>query len=176
MSRFIFFLLIVFSTQLAAQFKSSLVQIDTNKFQLVVKSLSPNGDTLFLSKRLPYPVFKIRQADVDNDSKDEIILGVYKATHLDTLSRNRINIYSVDSNKIKPKWLGSFLPHPLYDFDLVKRENKSYVITIEYEQNNLFLLAEYEWHSFGLKFVRYIKRNIYLSEALTLLSNPNEID
>jgi hypothetical protein len=73
-----------------------------------------------------------------------------------------------------PKWLGSFLPHPLYDFELASKNNNFYIITIEYDQNNLFLVSEYEWHSFGLKFIRYINRNISLNEALTLLTNSYE--
>lgn len=157
-----------------AQFTSQLVQIDSNRYQLIVKAATGNGDSTILTKRLPYDVFKIRQADIDKDGADEIILGVHKITHLDSIVRARINIYSVDSNKIVPKWLGSFMPHPLYNFELVSKNNNFYIVTIEYEQNNLFLAAEYEWHSFGLKFIRYIQRNINLNEALTILTNPYE--
>jgi hypothetical protein len=36
------------------------------------------------------------------------------------------------------------------------------------ESNGLFLVAEYEWHSFGLKFTRYLKREIDFNEASEL--------
>jgi len=165
---------LIYCNKLHGQFTSNLVQLDTNKYQLIVKAATGNGDSAILTKRLPYNVFKIRQADIDNDGADEIILGVHKITHLDSIVRARINIYSVESKKITPQWLGSFMAHPLYDFELASKNNNFYIVTIEYEQNNLFLVSEYEWHSFGLKFIRYIKRNIILNEALTILTNPYE--
>jgi hypothetical protein len=163
-------ILILYCNIVFGQFKSTILQIDSNKYQLIVKFRN-NNDSQNLIKRLPYKVFKIRQADIDNDGIDDIILGVFKSTVFDSTLKNRINIWNVDSNLISPKWLSSFLPHPLYDFEISNSNNETLVRTIEYEQNKLFLVAEYKWHSFGLKFIKYIVRNISLNEAQTILNN-----
>ena len=63
------------------------------------------------------------------------------------------------------------MPHPVYDFNVISTIEKTWIRTIECEPNALFLVAEYEWHSFGLKFIRYVKREITLDEASSLLKN-----
>lgn len=156
---------------LIGQYSSHIEKIDTCHYRIIVK---PLNDTVEISRRIVGSVFKYRQADLDQDGTDDIILGVYKSTVLDSIKRNRINIYTLAENRIVPKWLGSFLPNPLYDFEIISINNQFYIVTTEYEENNLFLVTEYEWHSFGLKFIRYLKRNIDLNEALTLMKNPYE--
>ena len=84
------------------------------------------------------------------------------------------NNKKIENNHLEPMWLSSFLPHPLYDFDVVTMKDAVVVRTIEYEKDSLFLVSEYEWHSFGLKFLRYIKRNINLAEALALIKKNDE--
>lgn len=167
-----YFLFLLGNSVVNSQFSSSLIDIDSAKFQLVVKIKANGPDSITLVKRFSYNIFKIRQADIDYDGVDEILLGTIKSTVLDSIFRKRINIWTVELNKITPKWLGSFLVHPLYDFELSQRNGDTFIITIENEQNDLFLVAEYQWHSFGLKFTRYIKRNICLKEAITLILNP----
>lgn len=156
---------------LKAQYTSCLVKTDSAKYQLIVQYTN-NGDSV--SKFLPYKVLKLRQADVDNDGNDEFILSVLKKTILDKTERKRINIWKIKDNRIVPMWLGSFLPHPLYDFDIGYENKKTIVVTIEYEQDNSFLIAEYQWHSFGLKFIRFVQRNLQLSEAQTFLNTLHE--
>jgi hypothetical protein len=168
-SIFIFLLLNAFLSK--AQYTSWLVKIDPAKYQLFVK-VENEPDTV--SKILPYKVFKLRQADLNNDGMDEIIVGVSKKTKLDNTERKRINIWKINDNRIEPMWLGSFLPHPLYDFDIGHENKKTIVVTIEYEQDNSFLIAEYEWHSFGLKFIRFVKRKIELTGAQTILNTLHE--
>jgi len=150
---------------------STLVRADSSGYILVIKN---KNDVLIDRKHFSYPVFKLRQADIDQDGQDEFVLGVRKITVLDTTVRNRINIWKLDHNRLVPMWLSSFFPHPLYDFEVHTLQHEVVVLTIEYDKDKRFLVSEYVWHSFGLKFKRYIKRNVNLAEALTLIQNPDE--
>ena len=165
--RIIIFLLIniFISNYLFGQFKSKIVQIDSTKCELIIYN-----DSIISKKLFFYKVLKHYQADIDKDGKDEIILGVYKSTILDSVKRYRINIWQLDSNQIVPKWLGSFLPHPIFDFDIIKLNNEFLIRTIEFEENNLFLISEYRWHSFGLKYIRSLVKNVTLDEAKKTLN------
>jgi hypothetical protein len=88
----LFGITIFYCIALSGQFTSQLVQLDSNKYQLFVKVAMEKDDSISLTKRLPYNVFKIRQADIDKDGTDDIILGVNKITHSDSVVRTRINI------------------------------------------------------------------------------------
>jgi len=149
------------------QFQSKVVPKDSDKFELILYN-----DSVISRKVLTHKVIKLRQADIDNDGKDEVIIGAFRSTALDTVKRYRINIWKLDSNLIKPKWLGSFLPHPLYDFEIFRVNNNNFIRTIEYEENGLYLVSEYKWHSFGLKHIRYLERNISIDKARNLLIQP----
>jgi len=164
------FLSISFQSMLA-QFTSHIVRVDSAKNRLEVVKHLPLGDSVVFTKRMPYPVYKFIQADIDNDGIDEFLVGSIRITILDSAVRKRINIWRVENNAIVPMWLGSKMPHPVYDFDVNRQLNKTIIRTIEFEPNTLFLVAEYEWHSFGLKFIRYVKREISLDEAFKLVKN-----
>jgi hypothetical protein len=157
-----------------AQFSSKLIQLDSSKYMLqVIKYVKPYDSIVFF-KRLPYKVFKLRQADINNDGQDEFIVGAIRKTFLDSITRKRINIWKIEDKNIVPFWLGSKMPFPLYDFEIYKSNKDFKFFTIEYESNGLFLLAEYEWHSFGLKFIGHIKRNISLKEAQSFIKTYHD--
>ena len=163
------FLLIILFRNLNAQIVSRIVFAVRNNNYLEVVSHLPSGDSIIYTKRLPYPVYRYIQADIDNDGIDEYLVGSERITILDSIVRKRINIWKIRNNTIAPMWLGSKMPHPVTDFNVLRSEEKTVLRTIEIESNGLFLVADYEWHSFGLKFIRYIKREIDFNEASVLL-------
>jgi hypothetical protein len=167
---------VLFYQNIQAQYTSRIISTDSTRNMLEVVHHLSSKDSVVYTKRLPYPVYKYYQADIDNDGIDEFLVGSIRITILDSTIRKRINIWRLDSKGIVPMWLGSKMPHPVYDFEVNRSANKTRIRTIEFEQNELFLVAEYEWHSFGLKFVQYIKRQKTLEEASILIKtyeNPN---
>jgi hypothetical protein len=165
---FLFFHL--FSGLLFPQYSGKLIQIDSCKYLLRVTKHNPSGDSLLLTKRLPYPVFKLIQADANNDGQDDFITGIIKKTTFDSIPRKRINIWKVEKDAIVPLWLGSKMSHPLYDFVAKRAEHEIHFVTIEFEADGKTLMVEYKWHSFGLKFIQYLNREISLDEANKLLN------
>jgi len=164
----ILLLLILIPVSACGQFSARILKVDSLQNQLVV-NVPDNGSPII--KQMNYPIFKLREADIDNSGKNAFILGVIKRTKFDTTHCKRINIWKVENNAIVPLWLGSKMSHPLYDFELKKDNAVQTICTIENEKDGLYLIAQYKWHSFGLKFIRYIKREITLDIAYHTLQN-----
>lgn len=123
--------------------------------------------------KLPYATYRFAVADINADGNDDILVGVIKATRFDTVPGKRIFIFKTIDGKIRPLWLGSRVGSPLYDFLPVKDTSGFKIRTIEYEQSGNYLVAEYYWESFGLKFSDYLAREIALDEAKPyLISEP----
>lgn len=159
-----------FCVSVHGQYSAQILKVDSLQNQLVVTNATNPGLPAY-TKRMNYPIFKLREADLDNSGHNVIILGVVKRTKFDTTRCKRINIWKIEDNAIIPMWLGSKLSHPLYDFELKKDKSISTICTIESENDGLYLVAAYQWHSFGLKFIRYIKREITLDIAYQTLNN-----
>ena len=118
---------------------------------------------------LPYPVFQFRISDVNSDKNPDILVGVIKTTRFDTVNRKRIFIFQIYDHRIVPLWLGSRVSQPLVDFNTIIKNDMVFIRTIERERKHHYLVAEYRWKSFGLEFMKYIKRNVILDEANVLL-------
>ncbi len=121
-------------------------------------------------RQLPFPVFKFITGDVDRDGNPDLILGTIKKTRFDKEPGKRISIFSLKDMKIKTLWMGSRLSRPLVDFRFDDESGK--IISLEKEQNGTWLVAEYQWEKFGLKFIRYIKRNCNLVQTINMIYNP----
>lgn len=143
----------------------SLVRGDINYLQCQI------GDSITSSWPLRYPVYKFLKGDVNNDGQEDIAVGVIKSTRYDSVARKRLFLFQVRNKAIIPLWLGSSLGHPLEDFAIRAADDSVIVIrSVEKENNDHYLVAEYEWYGFGLSFRKYIKRELTLTEAQELLS------
>ena len=109
---------------------------------------------------LHYPVYHFELADINREGRPDILLGVIKSTHFDPVQRKRLFLYKIDNGRIRPLWMGSRISHPIVDFRYKKINDHPYIITIEKENSNGYLVAEYEWKGFGLELTKYIARNI----------------
>jgi hypothetical protein len=163
-------ILLLFHADAYSQYIGQLIKIQENRYQLIVNKI-PLSDSVIIKKSLNYPVFKFQQVDIDNNGKIEFVLGVVKRTIFDSTMCKRINIWKIENGDIVPMWLGSKMSHPLYDFETGKDSAGCVVYTIECEKNGLYLVAQYHWQSFGLKFLKYIKREIDLNESYHILNN-----
>jgi hypothetical protein len=122
--------------------------------------------------KLDYPVYTIQVGDIDANGTDDIMVGVIKKTRYDKRMRKRLFIFKLIDGLIRPLWLGSRVAHPLCAFRYCKKQGLNTIITIENERKkNNYLVAEYKWKSFGLDFIRYIKRNEGYKNALMQMNN-----
>jgi hypothetical protein len=156
------------AVSIKAQYRAVVANVDSCLNILKVYSLE-RVDSLIDSRRMAYPVYYFKQADINGDGIDDMVLGTIKTANFDKVSRKRVNIWTLRKGVIVPLWLGSKMPHPLYDFRVRTVDDINHIVTIEYEADGLYLVAEYRWLSFGLKFIRYIAREVSLNDALSLI-------
>lgn len=116
----------------------------------------------------PYLVWFFTLAELNGNAYPEVVAGVTKTAHYDPVIRKRLFIYEIKNQAFTPLWRGSRLPHPMEWFRVIRQPGKDLVRTIEYEENRLYLVAEYEYGSFGLDFREYLGRNLEENEALKL--------
>ena len=168
---FITFLVIVISL-------ISCVNTEQKKLKVQVTELSfiTINDTLHyiqiktdssLNKwELPYPVYQFQTGDINNNGTEEMMVGVVKTTRFDTLKGKRLFIFKNYKGLVRPLWLGSRLSQPLVDFCFIQTEDGPRIRSIEQEKSGKYLVVEYKWQKFGLKFTRYILREVEKEEAI----------
>jgi len=120
---------------------------------------------------LRYPVYRFCTGDMDGDSIVDAIVGVEKTTRFDPVLRRRVFMFRNIEGKVRPLWLGSRLGRPVVDFNVVKVDGETRLRSVEEDENCKFLVAEYRWSSFGVKFIRYICRDFELDDSMEILNN-----
>lgn len=95
--------------------------------------------------------WKLMVADVDGDGRQEIIVGVYKATHYFPQPHNCLFIYGWDGKSVAPKWLGSTLSKPFTDFTFadLDRDGHEELVAVETTRDGRRSVAVYSWNGFG---------------------------
>jgi hypothetical protein len=139
-------------------------------FVLIADVLKKNKLVLTNSWHFNYEVFRIDTGDVNNDNSTDILVGVIKSTRFDPVSRKRLFIFKLFEGYIRPLWLGSRVSQPLIDFKFVKCKSEGVVRTIESEKDQSYLVAEYHWIGFGLRFMHYLGREKTIHQAYKILN------
>ena len=121
--------------------------------------------------QLHHSVYRFCTGDIDGDSIIDAIVGVEKATRFDPVVRRRVFIFRNIDGKVRPLWMGSRLGRPVVDFNVVKVDGETRLRSVEEEANGKFLVAEYRWSSFGVKFIRYICRDFEFDDSMEFLNN-----
>lgn len=101
----------------------------------------------FAPKRLK--PWKLRVGQVDNDRRIELLVGVFKRTHIVKGPHRTLFIYDFDGKEVRPKWRASSLGRDLIDF-MPADFGGPRVITIERGIDGIPVLAEWKWRGFGL--------------------------
>ncbi|MBN1950006.1 MAG: nuclear receptor-binding factor 2 [Bacteroidales bacterium] len=143
----------------------SLVQSNDSLYYIRIESDSAPS----MQWELPYPVYRFQTGDIDRDGSVDVLVGVIKATRFDPIPRKRVFIFKDCEGAVRPLWLGSQLGIPLEDFRFYQTRGEPCVRIIGRENNGKYLVAEYTWQKFGLKFKKYILRHISLKTANNLL-------
>ncbi len=170
-------LLVIFSCAPKKKEKNPLIaHCDGESIEIALKPQGKNALTLYPEKdeldskkawKIDYPVYHWEIADVDNDGCDEILVGVTKTTRFDPNPGKRLFIFKLFDGHIRPKWMGSRLSKPLVTFKAIGHD-KTFILSLEEDGENEFLIAYYEYGEFGLEFVSYLHRKLSENSAKLL--------
>lgn len=144
------------------------------KADSAVFSLRQVNDTLYYLElrhkeqvsrwKLPYPVYQFQTGDVDGDGRTDALVGVIKATRYDPKSGRRLFIFKNYKGYVRPLWLGTRLGGILQDFRYIN----GVVRSLETTNDKLYVVAEYKWEHFGMRFHRFLAKNVTREEALKI--------
>lgn len=135
--------------------------------------------------RLPYPVYQFQTGDVDGDGSEDAMVGVVKGTRFYPEKARRLFIFKqIDGHtaageackKARPLWLGSKLGGILEDFrfvepaDTADGDRRGRIRALESTTDSLYVVSDYKWSGFGMKFDRYIIKGVDKLTAIKTFS------
>ena len=132
--------------------------------------------------RLPYPVYQFQTGDVDGDGRVDAMVGVVKSTRFYPEKARRLFIFkqvistaahSKGQVKARPLWLGSKLGGILEDFRYVapsEGDSLGRIRALESTTDSLYVVSDYRWESFGMKFDHYIIKGVDKQTAIKTFS------
>ena len=138
------------------------------------KSLYGRHDIIFKFDVSAMKPLNVMAGDVNRDGVNEISLKVYKAAEYDPVPAQRPFFFNVSRGKLEAVWLGSRLARPFVDYALADLNGDGYdeIVSLETAPGG-FLLAAYEWDSFG--FTCYDKSMIFSAiDELYNMESPIE--
>lgn len=116
--------------------------------------------------KLPYPVYQFQTGDVDGDGSIDAMVGVIKSTRFYPEKARRIFIFKEVHKKTRPMWLGSKLGGILEDFRFIDGKIRA----LESTTDSLYVVSDYVWGGFGMKFDHYIIKGVDKQTALKTYS------
>jgi hypothetical protein len=142
-------LLVAFSNQEhRLAFSSYVVAMDLAKDPSV--TISRGGKVIWRGVRKEWKPWKVVVTDVDADGKSEFAVGLFKSTKYLPKPHNCIFVYGIDGSVVVPRWKGSSLGQPFFDYTFVPRKGKRPVmVTINALLDGRKCLAGYVWNGFG---------------------------
>ena len=107
--------------------------------------------------RLPYPVYQFQTGDVDGDGRADASTAAH--------SKGQV--------KARPLWLGSKLGGILEDFRYVapaESDSMGRIRALESTTDSLYVVTDYRWESFGMKFDHYLIKGVDKQTAIKTFS------
>ena len=144
--------------------------------------------------RLPYPVYQFQTGDIDGDGSVDAMVGVIKGTRFYPEKARRLFIFKqIDGHtaagkackKARPLWLGSKLGGILEDFrfiapadttdtantsDSANSDRRGIIRALESTTDSLYVVSDYVWSGFGMKFDHYIIKGVDKLTAIKTFS------
>lgn len=148
---------------------SKMWMFSAKDYSVVIKQLSwgpyklnlmqPNGISppLCLHGKLT----ELEIADVDNDGKDDLLIGISKKVKFDPKDKKRINIYTIYKGNLQPMWMGTKFVYDIFSFEVCQSKDCNYLSTTEIDSLGNTYKGIYEWDEFGfaLNNIKQIKNN-----------------
>lgn len=106
--------------------------------------------------RLPYPIYQFQTGDINGDGEIDAMVGVVKKTRFYQETGRRLFIFKQVNGKVRPLWLGSKLGGILEDF----RYKDGKIRALESTTDSLYVVSDYKWSSFGMKFDHFIIKGV----------------
>ena len=130
--------------------------------------------------RLPYPVYQFQTGDVDGDGSMDAMVGVIKKTRFYPMGKRLFIFKQIDGTnpkgeackKVRPMWLGSKLGGILEDFRYVapaEGDSLGRIRALESTTDSLYVVSDYKWSGFGMKFERFVIKGVDKETALKKL-------
>ncbi|MBR1503518.1 MAG: hypothetical protein IJ618_06525 [Prevotella sp.] len=116
--------------------------------------------------RLPYPIYQFQTGDIDGDDREDAIVGVIKPTRFYPERGRRLFIFKQVKGKARPMWLGSKLGGILEDFRFIDGKIRA----LESTTDSLYVVSDYRWSGFGMKFDHYIIKGVDKQTAIKTFS------
>lgn len=135
--------------------------------------------------RLAHPVYQFQTGDVDGDGSEDAMVGVVKGTRFYPEKARRLFIFKqIDGHtaagkackKARPLWLGSKLGGILEDFrfvepvDSANSDRRGIIRALESTTDSLYVVSDYVWSGFGMKFDHYIIKGVDKLTAIKTFS------
>ena len=132
--------------------------------------------------QLAYPVYQFQTGDIDGDGSDDAMVGVIKGTRFYPQKARRLFIFKqIDGHtpsgepckKVRPMWLGSKLGGILEDFRFVAPtdgDSMGRIRALESTTDSLYVVSDYKWGGFGMKFDHHIIKGVDKETATKYLN------
>jgi hypothetical protein len=132
--------------------------------------------------RLVHPVYQFQTGDVDGDGSEDAMVGVIKKTRYYPMGRRLFIFKQIDGTnpkgeackKVRPMWLGSKLGGILEDFRFIAPadgDSLGRIRALESTTDSLYVVSDYKWSGFGMKFERFIIKGVDKETALRYFTN-----
>ena len=133
-----------------------------------------NDSLYFLNEwRLPYPVYRFQTGDVDGDGNEDAMVGVIKKTRYWPIGKRLFIFKQIEGHGgaklVRPMWLGSKLGGILEDFRFMapaEGDSMGRIRALESTTDSLYVVSDYKWSGFGMKFERFIIKGVDKETAL----------
>ena len=127
--------------------------------------------------RLVHPVYQFQTGDVDGDGSEDAMVGVIKKTRFYPMGKRLFIFKQIDGTnpkgeackKVRPMWLGSKLGGILEDFRYVapaEGDSLGRIRALESTTDSLYVVSDYKWSGFGMKFERFVIKGVDKETAL----------
>lgn len=131
--------------------------------------------------RLPYPVYRFQTGDVNGDGSENAIVGVIKKTRFYPMGKRLFIFKQIDGHtasgkackKVRPLWMGSKLGGILEDFRFIAPadgKSRGMIRALESTTDSLYVVSDYKWSGFGMKFDRFLIKGVDKETATKYLN------